>query len=316
MAVKGNVKEFNAYTLKVGLFRAKVIAINPTLEQITTFQDISNMKEPEYVTEYTDNTTEIVYPKAIITVWFRVVDSNGEDTEQVFSKNFNLINKISVSKTGKIQYINDIGTTTWANDKEALKDSKFSWFTKRSFREALLYEATFYEFLQKWLSLDWRDPETELSFDAQDFFKGKFKELQKLVPMFKTNFVCPFATIHTKVPAPTDENPNPAPKFYQSIYDKFLPGNTYASFPDEIKIKPKFIQDFIDEMAGEYGCKDYYGKYINGKVEVSALRDYDPTENPISTGNTKHEDSNTSNTSTSTANNIGISGEVIDDLPF
>lgn len=303
MAVKGTVKEYSGYTNKVGFFKARLLAINPTLEQITLFQDISNMKEPEYIKDYTDSKTDIKYDQVVNTIWLQAVDENNVDIPgAIFSKKFPIINKPRVNKEGNNkQFINNIGNCTWAADANALKDPKYAWFTKREYREALTGEEKFYGFFQKWLSLDWADPETELSFNMQDLFKGRFKELQKLLQTnYKDQMVCGNLTIHISIPAPTDENPEPAPKAYQNIYDEFLPGSAYKFLKNDIKVKPTWVQKYIDGMKGEYGCKDYF--------VIEEMRDYNPSENPIATASTIH---NTTN-----PNDHVPDPTTIDDLPF
>ncbi len=318
MAIQGNRKEFVGYIQKVGFFQAKVIAISPTLEVINKFQDISNMKEPDYNKDYQDKEGKS-YKQARVVFYFLAHEGS------IFQKGFSIIDKVRVSKEGKVQFINNIGNTTWAADVEALKDPKFAWFTKRPFREALMGEEKLFNFLQKWLSLDWKDPNTELTVDTSRLFNGKFDELQSLLDedsTFKDATIVDYATIHTTIPAPTDENPEPDPKHYQNVWDEVLPGNTWDKFlhitapegstavlPALSKVVlPSFIQDYINNMTGEYGSKDYLGKTEDGKLIIEELRDYDPKENPIARGSSLHIDEPAA--TNANGNNVK------DDLPF
>ncbi len=305
MAVKGKTRTFTGYSPKVGFFRSRVLMINPTLEEISKYQDISNMKEPEYLGEFEDSNDNKTYKKVTIVFWLQAVDKDGKDIPNVvFRKIFTLIDKVRTNKDGdKTQFINNIGSCTWAKSKEDLKQDKYSWFTKREFRESLAGafglgagEEKLYMFLQKWLSLDYTDPDTELSFDTKPFFKGKFKELQNLLNLeYKDHTTFGNATIHTAPGTVTEENPEPTPKVYQNVWDEFLPGNIWDVL--EKPIRPNWIQLYIDRMEGDYGCKDYF--------ITDLMRDYDPDENPTTASSSLHTD----------PANIP-SGDIKDDLPF
>ena len=73
---------------------------------------------------------------------------------------------------------------------------------------------------------------------------------------------------------------------------------------------PNWIQDYINTMLGEYGSKDYIGKMEDNKVQITELRDFDPSENPVAQESTRHnaiaESSTTGNTN----------AQLVDELPF
>ena len=221
--INGKRKEFSGYSPKIGFFQAEVIAINPTLEEMNEFMDISNVKEPDYNKPYQDKENN-EFDQATVTLYLKFHDGT------IQPKRYSIIKKVRTNKDGsKVQFINDIGNTTWAVSEEALHDSKYAWFTKRPYREAYIGEEKLYNFLQKWLSLDWKDPETQLSIDPEPLFKGKYKELRDLLKNdeFKEGKVVGYATIKTSIEPASEENPEPKPKFYQNIWDEFLPGNAW-----------------------------------------------------------------------------------------
>lgn len=318
MAVSGKRKEFKGFSPKVGFFQAEILVINPSLEQINEFMDISNMKEPDYNKDYTDRIDNVTYEQAIPTFYLKMHDGT------IQPKRFPIVNKVRTNRDGsKIQYINDIGNTTWAVDDNALHEQKYAWFTKRPYREALTGEEKMYNFLQKWLSLDWQDSDTQLTIDSKMMFKGNYKELQVLLKesQFKEAKIVGYATIHTTIPTPTDENPEPDPKYYQNIWDEFLPGNAWRyihieptpgttyNVPLWKTTLPNWIQEYVNTMKGEWGSKDYLGNTVDNVLQIEELRDFNPSENPIAKGNSIHSDS-------STGNNTIVKPEEIDDLPF
>lgn len=321
--VQGKRKEFTGYSPKIGFFQAEVIAVNPTLEQLNTFTDISNMKEPDYNKDYEDkNNDNATYKQAIVTFYLKMHDGT------IQPKRFPVIDKPRINKdSSKAQFINTIGNTTWATNEEALHEAKYAWFTKREYRKALTGEEKLYNFLQKWLSLDWKDPDTQLSIDTSKLFNGKFKELQEIIdsPDFKEAKIVGYATIHTTIPAPTEEIPEPNPKYYQNIWDEFLPGNAWRylhiepipgttfDVPLWKTTLPNWIQDYVNTMTGEYGSKDYLGKTVDNQLQIEELRDFSPSENLIARGSSIHNDSSTASI---TSSETATDSTILDDLPF
>ena len=298
--IQGNRKEFVGYCPKVGFFQGKVLMVNPDLEAISKHMSIDNIKEPDYTgKDYTDSKNQQAYKQTIVTFYLQAHDGS------ILQQRFPLVNRPRPMSTGgNIQYINNLGNTTWAKDENALKDKKFAWFTKRPYRVALQGEEALYDFLQKWLSLDYKDPDTELELDAKKMFNGNFKELQSLLKMekFAEATIVGYGIIHTSIPAPTEENPTPDPKVYQNLWRKFLLGNAWRLIHSEVKpgdeafivplkdrVLPTFVQDYIDDMGGDYGCKDFYGKIgSDNKVEICEWRDYDPSENVVASSENIH----------------------------
>lgn len=338
MPVSGKVKEFKEYSPKIGFFQAKIIAISPDLSEIAKFQSIDNLKEPDYSSkEYTDKETSEKFNQCVPTFYLQAQDGS------IFRNSIYVVKKERpatkpviidgvVTKTSKVQFINNLGSTTWAEDENALHNTKFAWFTKRPYRRALIGEEEFYDFLQKWLCLDWKDPDTQLEIDLKKMFNGNFKELKELLQIeeYANRTVVGYALIHTAILTPTDENPTPGTKTYQNVWKKFLPGNVWRYINVPIpegsttiipplynRNLPEIITDYVKEMSGKYGSKDYCGKVVNGVLQIEELRDYNSSENQIATGSSSlHESTGEATTGKIVQENTITKDGEPDDLPF
>jgi hypothetical protein len=260
------------FTKKVGLFEAKVIAINPDAEE---YKEVIGMelkedsKALEYLGENQDGDT-----KLRVDVWLEEV-KNGDK----FKVSFFLEDKERVNKDGsKTQYINNIGSCSWADDPNNLAE----WFTKRDYRKAYVGEEDFYNFLRTWLGdLDYRDAETTLQLEWKKLMKGNLKDLKAQIDGEYCTNVVALATIRTVIKE--DET-----KEYQGVYSKgFLPAYAIKQFrlvdfnnPSIIEgLKRKKSKDlkpyerFVLDVTGEYGCKDFY--------ILKDIRDYNPEDNLV-----------------------------------
>lgn len=261
------------FSKKVGLFEANVIAINPTLEE---FKDKLGMelKEDSKAAEYLGDTKDgNSYLR--IDVWLQKV--NAEDK---FKVSFFLEDKERENKDGtKKQYINSIGMCSWAADENDLAD----WFTKgRDFRVAYTGEEDFYNFMRTWLSeLDYRDADTVLQLEWKKLMRGNVKDLKDQINGEWSKSIVALATVIVK-------ERDGESKEYQGIYNKaFLGGYALKQFrlvdysdkrivealknkkPKDLKAHEKFVVN----VAGEYGCKDYY--------TLKDLQDYNADDNLV-----------------------------------
>ncbi len=245
------------YAKKVGLFEAKVVAINPDAEEYKEILNIElkeDSKAIEYLGTNADGDT-----KLRIDVWLEEIKN-----KEKFKVSFFLENKEKVNRDGtKKQYINTVGTTSWADDANNLGD----WFTSRDYRVAFIGEEDLYTFLRTWLGgLDYRDAETTLSLDWKKLMKGNVKDLKDQIGGEFTTSVVALATIKTVV---KDEGT----KEYQSVYNKaFLPAYAIKQFrlvdfgnsTIVSGLRAKKLRDlkpherFVLNVTGEYGCRDFY----------------------------------------------------------
>lgn len=269
------------FTKKVGLFEANVIAINPSAEE---YKDLLNieLKEDSKVVEYLgksqDGNTTLR-----VDVWLEDVKS-----KEKFKVSFFLEDKERENRDGtKKQYINSVGSCTWADDPNNLAD----WFTSRDYRVAFTGEEDLYNFLRTWLgNLDYRDAETTLQIDWKRLMKGNVKDIREQVGgELATTFVA-MATVKTVVK--DDEA-----REYQSVYNKaFLPAYSLKNFRlvnySDTKVletlRQKKTRDlkpherFVVNVTGEYGCKEFY--------IFRDLKDYSADDNFVASDKAISED--------------------------
>lgn len=259
MALKGKEKEVRSYQKYVGLFNANVIAVNPTKDELGTLLGTTIEKEPEY--EGSNNETGA--KRVTVSFWLK-----EETVGNLFNVRFNIEDTVVESKTGKTQFINNIGNTSYAVDKSTIPS--FITDNGREVRPAKKGEELLYKFLRAWLSnLNYEDSSTELSMDWKKLISGKVTELRDAISDFKDQTICAMATVRT-----ADDG-----KEYQGVYSyEFLPNYALACFTGQKNKNYKAVDKFIERVSdAEYGCKDYF--------ELKPLIEYDPTKNVISTTN-------------------------------
>jgi hypothetical protein len=245
------------YAKKVGLFEANVVAINPTMEE---YKDVLNMelkedsKAIEYLGKSQDGNTTLR-----VDFWLEEVKNKDKFKVTFFLENKERTNKDETKK----QYINNIGTCSWADDANNLP----SWFAGREYRVAFTGEEDLYNFVRTWLgNLDYRDAETTLQLDWKTLMKGNLKDLKSQIGGEYCTTVVALATIKTVIK-------DDSSKEYQSVYNKgFLASYNLKQFrlvdynsPSVLSnVRSKKSKDlkpherFVLNVTGEYGCKDFY----------------------------------------------------------
>lgn len=283
-AIGGKVREQQEgnYEKKVGIFEANVVAINPTVEEYSSIlgREVDpDSKMLEYLGESRDGNNYLR-----VDVWLKEVKEGDH-----FKVSFFLEDKERENRDGtKKQYINNVGTTSWADDESNL----YEWFTKgRDYRVAYIGEENLYKFIQKWLSkLDYRHADTELQLDWKKLMRGDLRDLKNQIDGEYCSTVVSLATVVVReVDGETKE--------YQGVYNKdFLSGWAMKFFRavdyndrqvvDSICSKPmrelKPHEKFIAQVSGEHGCKNYY--------ILSELESYDPEDNLVASDKHISED--------------------------
>jgi hypothetical protein len=269
------------YSKSVGLFQAKVIAVNPTIEEYKDKLGIE-LKEDSKAIEYLGDSKD---GNTYLRLDFWLEEAK---TQKKFKISFFLEDKERENKDGtKKQYINDIGSCSWADDPNNLAE----WFTKREYRVANVGEEELYEFMRVWLSnLDFRDVETVLQLDWKKLMRGNVKDIKDQID---GEFAVDFVALSTIVSKEKDGEI----KEYEVVYNKaFLPAYSLKQFRlvdyDSPKIqseiankKPKDLkvhEKFVAKVTGEYGCKDFY--------ILKDLKDYNPGDNLVASGSVIEED--------------------------
>jgi len=251
---KREQSQMSDFKKSVGLFEATVVAINPDIEEYKEKLGIELKEGVEYLGISQDGNKTLR-----VDVWLEDVKNNNK-----FKTTFFLENKEKEKKDKtKKQYINNIGSCSWADDANNLP----TWFSAREYRVAFVGEEELYNFMRTWLGdLDYRDAETTLQLDWSKMMKGNVKDLKAQVNgEWCTNIVA-LATIKTV--QKEDEI-----KEYQGVFNKaFLPSYSLKMFRlinynDQTiisNLRDKKSKDlkpherFVINVTGEYGCKDFY----------------------------------------------------------
>jgi hypothetical protein len=271
----------STFSKKVGLFEANVIAINPTIEEFKDKLGIE-LKEDSKAVDYLGMSQD--GNKTLrVDIWLEEVKSKDK-----FKAVFFLENKERENKDGsKKQYINSVGSCSWADDENNLP----KWFTERDVRVAYMGEEDLYNFLRTWLgNLDYRDAETTLQLDWSKLMKGNVKDLRDQINGEWCTNVVALATVKT-VEKDGDI------KEYQGVYNKgFLPAYTLKQFRlvdfssstilkglREKKSKDlKPHERFVLNVTGEYGCKEFY--------TFKDLAEYNADDNLVASDRVLEED--------------------------
>lgn len=278
---KREAVQFTETVKKVGLFEARVIAINPDTEDYKKILDME-LKEDSKATEYL-GTSQDGNTTLRVDVWLEDIKNADK-----FKVTFFLENKEKQNKDlTKTQYINSVGACSWADDINNLP----TWFTGRDVRVAYVGEEDLYNFLRTWLgNLDYRDAETTLQLDWKKMMKGNVKDLRDQIDGEWCTNVVALATIKTVIKE--DDT-----KEYQSVYNKgFLPAYTIKQFrlidfarPEVLSgLKAKKSKDlkpherFVLNVTGEYGCRDFY--------ILKDLKEYNPEDNLVASDAVISED--------------------------
>ncbi len=263
---------------KVGLFEAKVIAINPSIEQYKTILGIElkeDSKSVEYLGESRDGNVSLR-----VDFWLKEVKDGGQ-----FRVSYFLEDKVRENKDGtKKQYINSIGLCTWASDEDNIPE----WFknmggVKRDFREAYVGEEEFYGMLRVWLGgIDFSKENAILSVEWKKLMRANVKELTNEIDGTFSRNIMAMATVSTK-------EKDGDYKQYQNVFNKAIASPYMMKFfrnkdYDDSRVtreialkKPKDLTNyerFYLSIAGDYGCKDYY--------LFKDLQNYNPDANILS----------------------------------
>jgi hypothetical protein len=264
--------EEKEFAKKIGLFEARVIAVNPTTEE---YSDVlgRQLKEDSKATEYL-GTSKDGNARLRLDFWLEEVKTQEKIKLSFFIENKEKENKDQTKK----QYINNIGRCTWADSPNNLPP----WFKERENRVAFVGEEDLYNFLRSWLSnIDFSSKKSTLQLEFNKLIKGNVKELNEQINgEWATNIVA-LATVSSKETAD-------GVKEYQAIYNKaFLPPYSIKAFrlldynkaeaisalrqKSQKELKPH--ERFVLNVVGEYGCKDFF--------TFKELKDYNSEDNLV-----------------------------------
>lgn len=278
---KREQSQVSDFKKSVGLFEATVVAVNPDIEEYKEKLGME-LKEDSKAIEYL-GTSQDGNKTLRVDVWLEDVKNSSKFKVTFFLENKEKENK---DKTKK-QYINNIGSCSWADDPNNLP----TWFAARDYRVANVGEEELYNFMRTWLGdLDYRDAETTLQLDWAKMMKGNVKDLKAQVNGEWCTNVVALATIKT-VQKEDDI------KEYQGVFNKaFLPSYSLklfrlVNYSDQsvlTNLRSKKSKDlkpherFVINVTGEYGCKDFY--------TFKDLKEYNSDDNLVASDKVIAED--------------------------
>ena len=195
-------------TLYSGLTNMKVLAVNPTMAELHAL-GVNVKQEPSYAINFSDQD----YNKII----FWVGNSDTKVKIEILMQPFH-----RTSQTGKKQWINAFGATTWSEEAPT-----YDWWKSDKQRPAYVGEETLVEFTKAWANVAAGD---EVSYDnIVDIASGKISELKNLIKVLSNNEVRVLVGVK-------DEK-------YQIVYTKCFG-----------RIKPQRDQYFIKSLNDDYGA--------------------------------------------------------------
>ena len=211
MAIKSNKStesvQGDGMKLYSGLSNFNVIAVNPTMAELHAL-DINVKSEQNYEVSFNN----VDYNKVIFWV------QNEDLTTKV---EILLSGDIRTAKSGKKQWINAFGQSTWSDDAPA-----YDWWKKDGERHAYIGEETLIFFAKAWANVAAGD---EVSFETiKNIANGDVKEIKALVPILKDN------QVRLLIGVKDDK--------YQSVYNKYFG-----------RIKPQRDDMFIKMLKDDYG---------------------------------------------------------------
>lgn len=247
----------------VGIFEADPKLLNPTRDQLRAYiggEAKDDEKEFEYVGDDKDKNTRVT-----LSFWVEDVMSKKKFNHRIMITDKDMVSE----KSGKQQWVNQLGMSTWVDDEKNLPQ----WFThlcnkekepiaELSYRTAKMGEADFYEFLRNWgAKIDWYNAATNVLLDTKKLFRGKVDEVNDLVIATDEDKVVGTVVLLATVYIKEAED---GPKKYQNIAKHYLPGwkmknvrlmCTNKSWDSADKQLKRFKDSIMDT---EYGVKEEY----------------------------------------------------------
>ena len=190
-----------------GLTNVKVIAVNPTMADLHAL-DINVKQEPNYDVSFSDQD----YKKVIF--WLNNPDGN-------FKLEILMQNTPRTSQTGKFQWINKFGSTTWSQDEPT-----YDWWKKEGERKAYTGEETLINFVRAWANVASGD---EVCFDTiTAIANGDVREIKGLIGTLQDN------EVRVLIGVKDDK--------YQQVYTKYFG-----------RVKPQRDDFFVKALNDDYG---------------------------------------------------------------
>jgi len=233
--------------LFTGVANMNVIAINPTVEELSKIYNTDNVSEPTYVTENNNGNTKVRLD------FFLQNEENGIIT----SFPIWLENEARVSAAGNNQFINRKVQSTWSTSLEDLAENeKMSWFDITTARQAKSGEVDLYDFLVKWTNAQTGESvDLELSNFENLIAKGDVSELKEI--MLKIG-----KTVNVLLGVREGQ--------YQSVYTKYVNRGHIAS----VKGFEKNLDDEYGEFKSDYSNSLELKLYVEQTAPETTTNEY------------------------------------------
>jgi len=194
-------------TLYSGLTNMKVLGVNPSMAELHAM-GVNVKQEPNYKVTFSDQD----YNKIVF--WVGNADTKVK-VEILMQPN------VRTSQTGKKQWINAFGSTTWSEDAPS-----YDWWKAEGQRPAFVGEETLIEFTKAWANVAAGDEVTYDNINA--IASGDVSEIKALAAALTNN------EVRLLVGVKDDK--------YQTVYTKCFG-----------RIKPQRDQYFIKALNDDYG---------------------------------------------------------------
>ena len=261
MAFKGEQRKEFSTDLYTGLQDFKIIAFNPTKEQLDN--DIypgGDSRDPVYTSVGEDGQA-----KLRVDIFIK-----NEEHNIITKATYFLEDKVrdeSQNNPGSCEWINEVGQTYWTTSEDGSSD--YQWIiVGKNPRRAMVGEADLYGFLLAWTNLKpSEDSEIKLSTTWSDLVKGNVKELNQMIGMFKNSNDEVRGVRHLMgVKAVEDKNNPDKFNYYQDVYTKVvLPeGSNYT-------------KGLRNQVTGEYGWKSDFQDSFEFQVFKVPMGDPTPS---------------------------------------
>ena len=190
-----------------GITNMNVIAVNPTMAELHA-QDIKVKQEPNYYIEMNG--------EEYFKICFWVKNDEVTTRFDIF-----LQNKEKTSSTGKFQWLNNVGQSTWS-----LEAPTYDWWKTEGQRKAYTGEETLITFIKAWANVRQGD---EVFFDTiAAIVKGNVAEVKELALALEQNQVRLLIGVKDDT--------------YQAVYTKYFG-----------RVSPQRDDFFVKSLNDEYG---------------------------------------------------------------
>ena len=256
--VVGGIKTYS------GLTNVKVIAVNPTLAELHAV-GINVKQEPNYKVIIGDAD----YNKIVF--WLNNQDGN-------FKLEILMQDTPRVSQTGKHQWMNNVGQSTWSEDAPT-----YEWWKPEGQRKAYTGEETLINFVKAWANVASGD---EVYFDSMPAIaNGTLGEIKNLVKELSNN------EVRVLIGVKDDK--------YQHVYTKYFG-----------RVKPQRDDFFIKALNDDYGS---FNADFNADLKWGA---HVPTATLVSPDTINEDEDWTTNEGNGAQTEPAHQAAADEDLPF